>query len=107
MSGIEGQPPRLSPELKATYTDEFKRGVDLFRRSLNEYQSTDAGPKKDKFKEVMDEALEVINDTAKAILSSHSQKTAQLQKDYQDLIAGSPNAYQALSKDIENLKKSV
>lgn len=108
MGKIEGESP-IPPQLKAVYKKEFSQGVNLFQKSLAEYQKTDAGPKKDKFKEVMDMAMQVMSETAKLCLSKQGQKKeSTLEKDYQGFITNaSPENLQKLQSDLDNLKKSI
>lgn len=109
MSSIEGGGSSIPPDLKATYKNEFQRGLDLFQRSLSEYQGTEDGPKKDAFKIVMDEALQVMGETAKLALSKTGQKAeSSVENDYQAYIAdGSSDSLQKLQGDLDKLKKSA
>jgi hypothetical protein len=108
MSGIEGS-GSIPPDVRATYRQEFAHGLDLFQRSLSEYQSTDAGHKKDMFKQVMDEALQVMNETAKMCLNRAGQKQeSALASDYDTFMSnGSSSSLQKLNSDIDQLKKFV
>lgn len=106
--GIGGQGP-ISPELRATYKQEFAHSVDLFKRSLTEYENAHEAHKKDMFKDVMAKALNVMNETAQQALnkSALNQKT-QLEQDYQNFLANAtPENTQKLNKDIQSLERSL
>jgi hypothetical protein len=97
----------VPPEWRAQYKQDFSRSVDLFQRSLEEYEKADEVHKKAKFKEVMDKALQVMNETAKGALSTEAEKQKeQLEKDYQHFIAqNTPENYQKVTEDVADLKK--
>lgn len=107
MADIEGMGP-ISPQDKAQYKVEFERGADLFQKSFAEYQNAD-GPKKDLFKDVMDKALQVMNETAKYCLSKKKQaEEMKLEQDYQNYIAsGSSESSEKVQKDIDRLQKGL
>ncbi len=106
---ISGRP--IPPELQATYKNEFARGVKLFEESLKAYQTTsdDQYAKKAKFKDVMDQALNIMNQSARGFLSPSGQKEeAHLEKDYQAYIAQqTPDNAEKLRSDINHLKDYV
>lgn len=106
---ISGRP--IPPELQATYKNEFARGVKLFEESLNAYETTsdDQIAKKAKFKDVMDKALNIMNQSARGFLSPSGQKEeTHLEKDYQSYIAEqTPDNAEKLKKDINHLKGYV
>jgi hypothetical protein len=106
MGKIEGE-GSISPETMAIYKQEFQRGMNLFEQSLHEYQNTEAGPKKDKFKEVMELTMQVMNETAKLALSKSAQKTeGVLEQDYQSYISdSSEDNLNKLQGDIDKLHK--
>lgn len=96
----------ISPQLQETYRNEYARGVTLFKNSLTEHQKAEDGPKKDKFKDVMDKALNIMNESARGFLSTKGQADQKvLQQDYQTYLANhDANSYQKLNKDIDNIK---
>ncbi|HSW87115.1 MAG TPA: hypothetical protein VLG49_06420 [Rhabdochlamydiaceae bacterium] len=106
MGMIEGSGGSIPPDIKATYKQEFARSVDLFQKSLQEYEKTEEFHKKAKFKDVMDKALQIMNETAKACLSKKAQsEKTQLEKDYQNFIQhDNPETYDKLNEDIDHLK---
>jgi hypothetical protein len=99
----------IPPDIRATYKQEFSRSVDLFQKSLQEYEKADELHKKAKFKDVMDKALQIMNETAQACLSkkAHAEKN-QLEKDYQNFIQhDNSETYGKLNDDIDHLKDSL
>lgn len=107
MADIDGM-GSISPQDKALYKQEFERGANLFQKSFAEYQNSD-GPQKDLFKDVMDKALQVMNETAKYCLSKRKQaQEMQLEKDYQNYIAsGSSESSEKVKQDIDRLQKGL
>lgn len=102
-------PSNIPPALQATYKNEFARGVKLFEESLAAYEATsnDEAAKKAKFKDVMDKALRIMNESARGFMSSSGQEEeVKLESDYQSFIAqGTPANSEKLKSDIEHLKR--
>lgn len=91
-----------------SYMDEFKHSVDLFERSFKAYQESKLENQKLVFKDVMDRASHVMNETAPKCLSPSGQKQLDtLHKHYQDFIAH-PNSQisKAIQNDINSLKNT-
>ena len=101
MSRIEGG-GQINPQDLQTYRHEYKQGVDLFQRALKEYSAADEIHKKDAFREVMENALQILNDSAKAMKRTDLlQKNQQIAKDFQDLQdTGSLQAQKHLTDDL-------
>lgn len=101
----------IPPELRATYKQEFARGVKLFEESLTAYQTTsdDQAEKKAKFKDVMDQALKIINESARGCLTARGQKEeVKLEKDYQSFLNNdTPANYRKLNNDLGHLKEFI
>ncbi len=102
----------VSPDLKATYKNEFARGVKLFQDSLSEYEKADEVHKKAKFKDVMDKALNIMNQSARGFLTTESERQKgqevknQILTDYQSYLANdNGDTYKKLQSDINNLKR--
>jgi len=108
MSSVEGSGP-TSPQDLQTYRQEYKQGVDLFQRALKEYSSADEVHKKDAFKNVMENALQVLNDSARGMKRPDLlQKNQQIAKDFQDFQdTGSVQAKTQLSQDLKQAQGSV
>ncbi len=106
--GRAGSAP--SPDDKEIYRHEFLQGLDLFKRALDQYEKTDLQPKKDRFKEVMNEALNVLNQTASVVCRGKAamHKEEVLAKDYKSFAKDdSPENFQKLQADIQKLRDSV
>jgi len=91
-----------------SYMDEFKHSVDLFERSFKAYQDSKLDNQKLVFKDVMDRASHVMQETAPKCLSPSGQKQLDtLQKHYHDFIAH-PNSQvsKAIQNDINSLKNT-
>ncbi len=105
---IEGK-PYVSPEDKALFKQDYARGVKLFQNSLIEYENTTEEHKKAKFKQVMDEASTVMNETAKLCLSKKGQKLEKtLEQDYKEFnINTSDEVIEKLRTDITEIQKKL
>jgi hypothetical protein len=105
---ISGKP--IPRDLQQTYKSEFGRAVKLFEKSLKEYEATtDNDAKKAKFKDVMDKALVIMNESARGFMNEHEQKKeAQVAQDYQAFIAadGSDHAdkLKKLQQDLRHME---
>lgn len=102
MSSVEGS-GSVNPQDLQAYRHEYKQGVDLFQRALKEYSSADEVHKKDAFKNVMENALQVLNDSARGMKRPDLlQKNQQIAKDFQDFQdTGSAQAKKQLSQDLK------
>lgn len=107
-SGNSGIGP-LSPQEKKAYEAEYRQGLDLFQRALDDYSQSKNIFQKAEFKEVMEKAMRVLNETAgelqKKELLKHNETLSK------DLAAfegedTSTNAAQ-LMKDINQAKRYV
>lgn len=95
---VSGQGPRpLTPQDRAMYKEEYRHGVDLFQRALNEYSSADEIHKKEAFRQVMDRALQVLNDTARGL--KRTDLMAQNKTIQEDL-----KSYESSQKDEDKSK---
>jgi hypothetical protein len=96
----------ITPQQRAQYKQEFAQGADLFGKSFQEYLSADNDNKKVLLKDVMDRTLQVMNETAKYVLSQKKLEQEQkLAQDYQKFIAdASPENAKTLQSDIDKLK---
>jgi hypothetical protein len=91
MANVQGPgegPFPISHRDKIQYEKEYRAGVDLFQRALEQYNSTDEPYKKEAFKEVMDRAMQVLNETARELkradLMDQNQKISQSFEALQD-----------------------
>lgn len=103
------QGPRPSREDMKMYAQEYKHGVDLFQRALVEYKSAHEVHKKDAFRNVMDKALQVLNETARGMrrndLLAQNQK---IQDDFQTFQSSQSNKDGTkLEGDLAHAKRIV
>lgn len=107
VGGVGGSRP-LTPEERQRYHEDYQKSLDLFENAFTEYNKPNVEyHKKAQLKKVMDEALQVMNETACAALKEgkQSQETA-LENDY-DAYLENPNEAnkQKLLSDIKTLKE--
>ena len=99
----------LSPQDKKLYEQEYKQGVDLFQRSLAEYEKADEVHKKEAFKDVMGQAMQILNETAREL--KRPELNAQNKKISQDFLAyqdhETDTAKSQLVQDLSQAKRKV
>jgi hypothetical protein len=102
----EGLPP-ISRHDRILYEKEYRQGVDLFQRALNEYEKADEIHKKEAFREVMDRAMQVLNETARELkrtdLLDQNKKIEQSFQAFQDNDADPAK----LAKNLDRAKDSI
>ncbi|MEM7176052.1 MAG: hypothetical protein AAF443_09090 [Chlamydiota bacterium] len=108
MANIEGPSDSapISPEEIEQYKRDYQESLQLFQNAFHEYNKPNLEPhKKAKFKQVMDEALNVMNQTACVALKKGKQANeVQLEKSYQAFIENPTPANRAqLIHDIKAL----
>ncbi len=108
MADVEGS-GSITPQEKAMYRQEFARGASLFKQSFEQYLSSDNDNKKTLLKDVMDRALQVMNETAKYVLSQKKlEQENKLEQDYGNFISNeSPDTIKELQSDIDKLRKGL
>lgn len=108
MADLEGL-GNISPQQRAMYKQEFERGASLFKQSFEEYMSSDNDNKKTLLKDVMDRSLQVMNETAKYVLSQRKlEQENKLEEDYGNFISNeSPDTAKQLKTDIDKLQKGL
>ncbi len=91
------------------YRQEYRQGLDLFQRALDEYEKADEIHKKDAFREVMDRALRVLNETARELkrpdLLNCNDKLSQDFANYQE--QPEKDLDKTLRKDLKDAKKAI
>ncbi|MES2272803.1 MAG: hypothetical protein V4487_01245 [Chlamydiota bacterium] len=106
---IQGPAP-LGPSEKKMYEQEYKHGADLFKRALDEYKKSDNIYQQKEFKDVMDKAMQVMNETARELMRQELLKqNQQISKDYtafQDKPTDQ-TLQNKLGQDLEKAKKSI
>jgi hypothetical protein len=108
MTDIEGSKP-ITPQARAIYKEECVRGVSLFQKTLQEYQKSQIDAQKAQYKDVMEKALQIIQETAAQCLSQEMQKEQlQLGKDYEQFTANpSAENLKILSDDLQHFQKKL
>lgn len=108
MSSIDGSQP-INPNDRKLYEQDYMHGVDLFQRALAEYSKSQEPHQKEAFREVMDKAMQALNETAQGLKRQDLLKqNGQIQ---QDLTAfeksGSDAAKDKLASDLNQAKESL
>ena len=102
------QPTPPSPEDIKRYQNDYQKSLDLFNKSFNNYtQPKLEAHKKEMFKQVMDEALKVMNETACVALKNEKdrQKESKLNNDYHTFIRDPSNENQGkIRQDLKEMK---
>ena len=99
----------ITPREKKMYEQEYKHGADLFQRALQQNNTSDNPYQKEQFGEVMDKAMQVLNETARELkrkdLMDQNKLIAQDYKAYQN----NPNdqVSSKLKQDLDKAKKSI
>ena len=57
----------ITPRQEAAYRHEYREGVTLFQKALQQMNTTEYLPKKEAFIGVMNQAMEVMNQTAQEL----------------------------------------
>ena len=109
MSDVSGAGP-LGPREKKMYEQEYKHSADLFKRALDQYTKSDNPYQKAEFKDVMDKAMNVLNETASELMRKElkAQNDA-ISKDYATFqkYPEDPDTLDKLNKDLDKAKKSM
>lgn len=104
-----GASREITPRERAIYREEYRHGADLFQKALNQYSKSSDMFQKEEFKEVMDNMMQVMNETARALkesgLKSHNKKIAEDYAAFQD--QPNSNNLKKLDKDLDQAKKST
>lgn len=111
MSEIQGhgQNP-ITPREKKMYEKEYVHGAKLFQKALQQYSKSDNPYQKEEFKQVMDKAMEVLNETARELKAKPLvEQNEKISKDYTAFTDQPKNAkaVDALNQDLEKAKKSL
>ncbi len=96
----------VPPEWRAQYKQQFTESVTLFQESLAAFKNSQLPQQKEKFKDVMKQALTIMNETSKDVLAH--QRTAQLKADYDNFTKQTnDDNYHKLQTDLEQIKRSL
>lgn len=100
----------LSPSEKKMYEQEYKHGADLFKRALEQYSKSDNAYQKEEFKDVMDQAMQVLNESAQGLMRQELLKQNEtITKDYANFqkLPNDTERQGKLSNDLDRAKKSI
>lgn len=106
-----GGPQPLSRQDRDEYLSIYKRGADQFERALHEYASAQEYHKKDAFRQVMDNALHIMNEAARALKRQDLlSDTQHIREDYLALRhtkdeGEAPTLMAKLEKELDHSKK--
>jgi len=108
MSEIYDSGP-ITPRQEAAYRHEYREGVTLFQKALQQTNSSEYLPKKEAFMGVMNQAMEVLNQTAKELKNQQLlEHNAQIAKDYAAYQEHpTKGRMQALEKDLSRAKEEA
>lgn len=98
-----------TPREQKAYAKEYQEGVTLFQKALHQAQKADNPFKKEQFRSVMEKAMRVLNQTARALKSDYLQKqNEEIEKDYQ-AYKGHPGKSELSKLDVEldKAKRSI
>lgn len=107
MSDITGP---LGPREKKMYEQEYKHSADLFKRALDQYNKSENPYQKAEFKDVMDKAMQVLNETAHGLMRKElDDQNKKIAKDYANFqkYPGDPDTVDKLNSDLDKAKKTV
>jgi hypothetical protein len=109
IQGGKGQVPLSPEEKRALYRDEYKHGAALFQRALDQYVHANSPQQKEEFKEVMQKAMHVLNETAQGLKKSAlKEQNEKIQQDWLKYEKeGSQAAEKKLRDDLDEAKNSL
>ncbi len=97
----------LSHQDKLMYQSEYRQGVKLFERAAKEYTGASEIHQKEAFKDVMDQALQVLNDAAAALKRPDlMDQNAKIATDYEEYQKDPTQAGQ-LTADLKKASESL
>lgn len=106
---ISGVGP-IGPRERKMYEQEYKHSADLFKRALEQYGKAENPYQQNEFKDVMDKAMQVLNETAQELMRQELQKqNSQIAKDYANFQQSpkDPDTINKLNRDLDKAKKSI
>ncbi len=91
------------------YKSECQRGADLFKKSLDKYESTKNQEKKYEFEKVIQDSLKVMNEACRGMKKEKAlHQEEKLQKDFDDYKSQpTPEKLQQLYKEADDIKGSI
>lgn len=109
IQGSKGPGPLSPQEQQKMYREEYLHGAALFQRALDQYVHANSMQQKEEFKEVMQKAMHVLNETARGLKKgSLREQNEKIQRDWlQYEKERTPASEQKLRDDLEQAKKSL
>jgi hypothetical protein len=91
-----------------SYPSEFKQGVELFEKSFHNMQTSKLDAQKAQYVKVMDESLQVMQDSASAMLNKHLLELKNtLSQDLHTYLAAPTDEHRKkVESDLDQLKHS-
>ena len=92
---------------KQTYEQEYKHSAYLFQRALDQYNKSDNPYQKTEFKDVMDKAMNVLNETAHGLMRKElEEQNKKIANDYENFqkYPGDPDTIEKLNNDLDQAK---
>lgn len=102
--------PPITPGEHKMYEQEYKHGAKLFQKALQQYVKSDNPYQQHEFEEVMEKALQVLNETASALNQGALLKqNMKIEQDYNKFTAKpeDPETYNQLNRDLDKAKNSI
>ncbi len=95
-----------SSPTQPSYSSDFKQGVDLFEKSFQEIQSSKFDAQRAQYVKVMNESLQIMQESASAMLNQHLLALKEtLSKDLKAYLAAPTDEHrQKVESDIDELK---
>lgn len=107
VGGVSGGQPQYSPEEIQKYKEDYQKSYNLFQKAFHDYNQPNLEPhKKAQLKKVMDEALQVMNETAcVALKKGKIDDEKRLTDNYSEFIQHPTEGNQKkVSDDLDSLK---
>lgn len=100
----------LNPDEKKMYEQEYRHSAGLFQKALTQYRKAENPYQQAQFKDVMDRAIEILNEAARGLMRQELQRQNEaISKDYATFQKHptDPDTVNKLNHDLEMAKKSV
>ena len=108
IQGDGGELPKISAQDKKMYLQEYHHAADLFERAVDAYGKSDNPYQKKAYEKVMNQALQILNETAQGMSSPELLKQNEIiQKDFEAFNAGTQDASKQLISHLEEAKKAI
>jgi hypothetical protein len=98
----------ISAQDKMMYEKEYKRSAELFTQALNECVKSQNMYQREEFKDVMQESMKILNQTARQLMRKELlQQNEQIAKDFATFqkFPEDPDTQEKLLGDLEKAKK--